>query len=282
MTTTDRATVVGIFNDDTQAQQAIEALQQAGFSDRQITYSGHGSSSGGFLAGLKSFFTGVDNNMGDAYQDLVGMGMSERDARAYSNEYEAGRSIVAVTSDRAQDASALMSQYGGYGPGRRTSDTAGYQTTASAANTSTVNTGTVDTNVADTDEARSLKLREEQLQVYKQPVQTGEVGIRKEVVSEQQNIAVPVTHEEVYVERRAGSGQVSDTPIGESETLRVPVSAEQVQVNKQTVETGEVALGKRTVQGTQQVSDTVRREEARVDRQGDINVNGDENFTQDQ
>ncbi len=208
--------------------------------------------------------------------------MAEEDARAYAREYDAGRSIVAVTGDRAQEASTLMSQYGGYGPGRETSRATGYQTTAGAADTAVADTGAANTGVADTDEVRSLKLREEQLQVYKQPVQTGEVGIRKEVVSEQQNIAVPVTHEEVYIERRAGSGQVSDTPIGEGETLRVPVSAEQVQVNKQTVETGEVALGKRAVQGTQQVSDTVRHEEARVERQGDVNVNGDENVTQDQ
>lgn len=265
MTTADRATVVGVFTDDTQAQQAIEALRQAGFSNDQITYSGHGTSSGGFLAGLKSFFSGEEASTGGAYQDLLGMGMAEEDARAYAREYEAGRSIVAVAGGRAQEASALLSQYGGYGPGRGTSRTAG-QTTADA-------TGT--------DEARRLKLREEQLQVYKQPVQTGEVGIRKEVVSEQQTIDVPVTHEEVYIERRAGSGQVSDTPIGEGETLRVPVSAEQVQTSKQTVETGEVALGKRAVQETQQVSDTVRHEEARVERQGDVNIKGDNTDVQD-
>ena len=84
MTTTDRATVVGVFTDDTQAQQAIEALRQAGFGENQITYSGHGTSSGGFLAGLKSFFTGQDYATGGAYHDLVGMGMSEQDARAYA------------------------------------------------------------------------------------------------------------------------------------------------------------------------------------------------------
>jgi uncharacterized protein (TIGR02271 family) len=119
-----------------------------------------------------------------------------------------------------------------------------------------------------------LKLREERLQATKESVQTGEVNLHKEVISEQQNIDVPVTHEEVYIERRAGSGQPSDSPIGEGETLRVPVNAEQVNVTKQTVSTGEVAIGKRQVQETQQVSDTVRREEARIDREGKVNVQG--------
>jgi len=85
---------------------------------------------------------------------------------------------------------------------------------------------------------------------------------------------VPVSHEEVYVERRPGSGQPSDEPIGEGETLRVPVREEQVTVQKQPFVREEVALGKQQVQETQQVSDTVRREEARVERAGDVNVQG--------
>lgn len=170
MTTTDRSTVVGVFSDDAQAQQAINALRQAGFSDDQISYAGHGTSSGGFLAGLKSFFTGEQYTTGGAYDDLVGMGMPEGDARSYQREYEAGRSIVAVKGgSRMQDASTLLSQYGGYGASRGLARTTG-QTGVNA------------------DEARRLQLREEQLQVYKQSVQTGEAGIRKEVVSEQQTL----------------------------------------------------------------------------------------------
>ena len=125
-------------------------------------------------------------------------------------------------------------------------------------------------------------MREEQLQASKQPVQSSEVGIRKEVVSEQQTIDVPVTHEEVYIERRPGSGQPSDTPIGEEETYRVPVREEQVNVSKQTVDRGEIAVGKRQVQETKQVSDTVRREEARIEREGDVNVQGSDINVEDQ
>jgi uncharacterized protein (TIGR02271 family) len=97
----------------------------------------------------------------------------------------------------------------------------------------------------------------------------------KEVVTEQKNIEVPVTHEEVYVERRPASGPPADQPIGEQgEVYRIPVREEQVTVEKQPVEREEIVLGKRPVQETKQVSDTVRREEARVERSGDINVQG--------
>jgi len=128
----------------------------------------------------------------------------------------------------------------------------------------------------DTDPEQRMQLREEQLRVGKQAVQTGQVGLRKEMVSEQQTVDVPVTHEEVVIERRPGSGQPSDTPIGEEETYRVPVREEQVSVQKQPVVREEIALGKRQVQDTQQVSETVRREEARIERKGDVNIQGND------
>ena len=88
------------------------------------------------------------------------------------------------------------------------------------------------------------------------------------------SISWTITHEEVYVERRPGSGQPSETPIGESETYRVPVRDEQVTTSKQAVETGEVAMGKKQFQENKRVSDTVQREEAHVERSGDANIEG--------
>jgi len=88
-----------------------------------------------------------------------------------------------------------------------------------------------------------------------------------------------VTREEVYVERRPGSGQPANEPIGEGETYRVPVREEQVTVEKQPVVREEVAMGKRPVQETRQVSDTVRREEAHVEREGDVGIQGTDGDT---
>ena len=49
---------------------------------------------------------------------------------------------------------------------------------------------------------------------------------------------------------------------------------EQVNVTKNTVVTGEVALGKRAVTETQQVKDTVRREEAHIEQEGEAPIHG--------
>ena len=58
----------------------------------------------------------------------------------------------------------------------------------------------------------------------------------------------------------------------QSETIEVPVREEQVDVEKRPVVYEEVGVGKRTTEETQQVSDTVRREELRMDREGDVDV----------
>jgi uncharacterized protein (TIGR02271 family) len=125
-----------------------------------------------------------------------------------------------------------------------------------------------------TSEADTLRLREEQLQARTTPVETGRVQVGKDVVEEQRSVDVPVTREEVVVERHAVDRQPADRPIDatQSETIEVPVREEQVDVEKRPVVYEEVGIGKRTTRETQEVSDTVRREELRVDREGDVDV----------
>jgi uncharacterized protein (TIGR02271 family) len=178
------------------------------------------------------------------------------------------------------DQTNMSTQRTDYGQADTYAQPAGYdQTNMGAQRTDYSQTG----DYADTEEKRSLKLREEQLRADKERVQSGEVQLHKDVVTEQKTIDVPVTHEEVVIERHPASGDQVDNaaPIGEGETIRVPVSEEQVNVTKTPVVTGEVTVGKRAVQENQQVTDTVQREEARLDRSGDVPVEGtDPNLVQ--
>src|ERR687885_959105 len=76
---------------------------------------------------------------------------------------------------------------------------------------------------------RTVELREEELQARKQPVEKGRVQIGKDVVEEQQTLEVPVTREEVTVERRPVGRAPSATPIREGrEDIRVPGREERV------------------------------------------------------
>lgn len=259
MTTLNRSFVIAVFQDNNQAQQAIQDLMNAGFSRDQIRYS-------------------VSRGGGGIADDLTNMGVPGQEADYYNNEFQQGHTVVTVkTRDQQQQAYDLLMRDGGYDFNSNQGQRSSYDYGAQA--------GTA-TSMPDTagrpmgEETEDIKLRAEQLQPQTRWQQGGEVDLRKDVVSEQRTIDVPVTHEEVYIERRPGSGQVSDTPItDDSETVRVPVNEQQVDVQKQTVETGEVAVGKRQVQQNQQYTDTVRREELHVDRQGDANLAGNRDLT---
>jgi uncharacterized protein (TIGR02271 family) len=121
-----------------------------------------------------------------------------------------------------------------------------------------------------------VQLREEELVARKERVETGQVQIGKEIVSEQRTLEVPVTREEVTVERHRVEPRLATGAIGEGdETIRVPVHADQVSVEKRAVVTEEIGVDKRKVQDTKQVSGTVRREEARIERDGNVDPEKD-------
>lgn len=126
-------------------------------------------------------------------------------------------------------------------------------------------------NMKSKDEGR-LTLRKEELDINKIKAQKGEVELSKEIVEEQKTVDVPVTHEEVVIERRSLNNEASDEPISGEETIRIPVSEEQVTVDKHTVVTGEVLAHKREVQETRRVDENLKREEARINTNGDANI----------
>jgi uncharacterized protein (TIGR02271 family) len=116
-------------------------------------------------------------------------------------------------------------------------------------------------------EGARIQVREEELQAHKQLVEAGAVRVRKEVITEHRTLEVPVQREEMVIERQAPTGE----PI---EEIRIPVSEEQVTVEKRPVVKEEVTVGKRVVQGTEQVGGEVRREVVRVERAGDVDIHG--------
>lgn len=278
---------IGVLDNPTIADRAVAALNAAGFRRDHIYVSGQ-HPSGGFMSGVKKVFTGEEGTSDkDVVNDLSAMGLSMDEAQYYKQEYDAGHVIIAVQeSGREQEAAHILSENGahihtaqqatGQATGSAGPNIASRQQAATATNTAATNEARYQraSNIPDETRARNIPLREEQLRAEKQRVQAGEVELHKDVIAEQQSIDVPVMHEEVYIERRpVTEGRVEDqTPIGQDETIRIPLSAEQVNVSKETKVTGEVSVEKRAVEETQRVSDTVKHEEIHVEKEGDVQV----------
>jgi uncharacterized protein (TIGR02271 family) len=116
---------------------------------------------------------------------------------------------------------------------------------------------------------QSIQLLGEVLRVHKDRLDRGEVVVRKDIITETQTVQVPVTREELVVERRdvapntPAQGNIGDN----TQEIRVPLTEETASIDKGTVVREEVAVGKKPVQDVRDLSGEVRREELVVDDQ---------------
>jgi uncharacterized protein (TIGR02271 family) len=124
-----------------------------------------------------------------------------------------------------------------------------------------------DTSGPTTDNAMTLS--EERLEVDTRSAEVGRARLRKYVVTENVTETVPVSHEEVRLEREpitdANIGNAMEGPAISEEEHEVVLHAEQPVVAKEAVPVERVRLDKTTVTEQAQVTEGLRKEEIEVD-----------------
>ena len=118
-------------------------------------------------------------------------------------------------------------------------------------------------DLEDEDELR-VQRSEEELRAGTREREAGQLKVRKRVRTDREQIEVPTRHEEVSVERVPASGGATEAEIGEDEVV-VPVTEEEVVVDKRAVAKEEVRIRKDVVEDTETVEEDVRREEVEVE-----------------
>jgi uncharacterized protein (TIGR02271 family) len=117
----------------------------------------------------------------------------------------------------------------------------------------------------------TVSVAREELDVVKREREAGQVRITKEVVSEEQELSVPVRKERVRVERRdVEPGRPAMAAAFRDETIVVPLREEQVEVEKRAMIKEEVVVHKDAVEEERRVAETVRREQVDVRAEGDV------------
>ena len=162
--------------------------------------------------------------------------------------------------------------------GRLNSTDAGYTDSSYTDTTGTRATGTGevadtsygaghDTSGPSTDNAMTRS--EERLVAGTRTEEAGKARLRKYVVTEQQQVTVPVTREEVTLEREpitdANVGAALDGPAISEEEHEVTLHAERPVVETEAVPVERVRLGKQTVTEQESVSGEVRKEQIEFD-----------------
>jgi uncharacterized protein (TIGR02271 family) len=124
-----------------------------------------------------------------------------------------------------------------------------------------------DTSGPTTDDAMTRS--EEELQVGTQTRERGRARLRKHVVTEEQQVTVPVQREEVRVEREpitdANLDAATSGPAISEEEHEVTLREEEVVVDKRAVPKERVRLDTETVTDERHVSEEVRKEHIEVD-----------------
>ncbi len=124
-----------------------------------------------------------------------------------------------------------------------------------------------DVSGPNTDDAMTRS--EEELRVGTETREAGRARLRKHVVTEHQQVNVPVSHEEVRVEREritdANRGAATDGPAISEEEHEVTLHAERPVVDTEAHPVERVRLGTETVTEQETVGGEVRKEEIEVD-----------------
>ncbi|MHA7222963.1 PRC and DUF2382 domain-containing protein [Arthrobacter sp. RHLT1-20] len=124
-----------------------------------------------------------------------------------------------------------------------------------------------DTSGPTTDDAMTRS--EERLNVGKEKEETGRVRLRKYVVTENVMTTVPVSREEVVLEREpitdANRGDALAGPELSDEEHEIILHAERPVVTKETVPVERIRMGTETVTGEETVTEEVRKEQITTD-----------------
>lgn len=117
------------------------------------------------------------------------------------------------------------------------------------------------------DEEVSVPVVEEELAVGKRTIETGGVRVHKEVTAQPVHENVNLHEERVSVERRPVDREVrpEDLRAFENETVEMREMAEEAVVEKRARVVEEVVIGKESHERTEQITDTVRRSDVRVE-----------------
>ena len=271
-------TIIAHFDGRSDAQQAVEALTEAGISrsairlvpeaetgyqrtDQHSSYD-RTKDEGGFWASLSDFF------------------LPDEDRYSYAEGMSRGGATLAVNTDEAQveRVAGLLERNGavdmeerentwrsegwtGYTAGSTGSVSAGTQTIASAVATDvTANTR------ASTDDTEVIPIAEEQLRVGKRQVNQGRVRVRSYVVETPVSEQVSLREEHVHVERRpVDRALTGDENLFQERTIEAEERAEEAVVSKETRVKEELVIRKDVEERTETVSDTVRRTEVDVE-----------------
>lgn len=257
-------TVIGFFDNYSEAQSAVEQLVSAGISRDRIDIS---SGSGGSSEST-SYSSGSDtrqdseSGISKFFRNLFGD--DDDAANRYSRVGQSSQAIVTVhaqSDSEAERAADLLDDYGAVDVDERAASF------GAASNT----------RLSDTDEtSESIPVIREDLEVGKREVERGGVRVRSRIVERPVEEHVRLREEHVRVERNPVDRPVSGNELGSFREGEIELTerAEVPVVNKEARVVEEVRLSKEVTEREETIRDTVRSTDVDIENTGTTNRTG--------
>lgn len=288
-------TVIGVFDNATEAQKAVDELVSEGFSRSNIdisaqtgddtndttssTTSGslipdrHQNTSGTFTEEVADDAKDTGSSIGNFFSSLFG-GSDDADRYSHVAERSTVVTVHAQTDDEAERAADILDDNGAVDVDERAAQY-GYTGTTTGGATGT--TGLTDTAYTDTtnrdlttDTDQTIKVIQENLEVGKREVETGGVRVRSRIVEKPVEESLRLREERVRVQRTpvnrpataADLNAFQEGEISMTEHAEVPVVSKTANVVE------EISVGKEVNERVETVRDTVRSTDVQVEDLG--------------
>jgi len=244
-------TVVGLFKNETDAQTAIDRLQQAGISRDQVDLS-RGSNR---TQSTSSDRDSDDNGITRFFKSLFGS--DSDDADRYSKMSNSGYSVVTVhaqSNDAAERAADILDNCGAANVDE---NARGY-----ASNRQGISS---DRN---RNEDATIERVEENLEVGKREVEGEGVRVRSRIIEKPVEENIRLREEHVRVDRQDVNRPVTDSDRSafQDQDIELTERSEIPVVNKEARVVEEIKISKDVSERTETVHDTVRNTEVDVDK----------------
>lgn len=259
-------TVIGIFNNENEAQLAVENLVMQGFNREDVDIATNNSSE-------TTTREETDDSFGSSISNFFGSLFGTDDDRTtrYSEVAKRGSTITvhARSESEAERAADILDEYGAVDIDEKANE---YSNNFSNSDSIRSNTDTFESN---DNTSHIIPVIEENLEVGKREVETGGARIRSRIVENPVEEQVRLRSEHINVERNPVNRQTTEAEFNTfaDGTLEMTEHKEVPVVEKQTWVKEEISLNKEIEETQETIRDTVRSTEVDVE-----NLNQDDDF----
>lgn len=292
-------TLVAVFENRSDAQEAMDELHAAGFSRTDLNISSADST------GQASNLTGSSVSTGEAHEEGVGASIKhffsglfgsehEEYASHYSDAVTRGHHVLTLATDSEPEAERATDIIERFRPvdiddrhalagGAVPTGASGYQA-QSAPSMSGSQAGSMqrDTSIGE-NRTTAIPVVKEELKVGKRQVERGGVRVFSHIVETPVDENVSLREEHVNVKRRPVDQPISPADVSafKEKEIELRETAEEAVVQKSARVVEEVVVGKEVSQRQQQIHDTVRHTEVEVEQLAGSSADDDTYFRQD-